>query len=366
MFVFFSSWAPPLCSVAQIRDDMRGCADVSLVSETFLQRHSTNRVGQVRARLPAVIFCNNMNMYAPVAHLERLEFSTERKEACAIMRAPLNSSFEANAPRFVPVALLPLTVPFRASPLKRCGASGHFNIMLSCSGSADEFFSHCSTTLGAACQLLQDAGASWCDVSGVIVQLADISNFAVFNQCYARCVPQSSPPTRFSVCVALERPVLFVICMQVCSRSSKHMHVESVSFWAPANIGPYSQAQTFSTRGHDCSSLLLVSGQIALIPERMVLVAAEGGAQQQLEAECARVVSNLAAVMAANDVDEYAPCCHWHVFVQFLMRCCVLIVRRHEQVGVLHRCCLCVRHRRRLCRRRCCHLLQKTFCHRVP
>ena len=350
MFVSFSSWAPRSRSVAQIRDDMRGCADVSLFAETFLQRHATNRVGQVRVRLPAVIFCNNMNMYAPVAHLERLEFSTERKEACAIMRAPFSSSFEANAPRFVPVAQLPLPVPFRASPLKRRGASGYFNITLSCCGSADEFSSHCSTTLAAARQLLQDAGASWCDVSGVIVQLADISNFAVFNQCYARCVPQSSPPTRFSVCVALEQPVLFVICMQVCARSSKHMHVESISFWAPANIGPYSQAQSFPARDHDRSSLLLVSGQIALIPQRMVLVAAERGPQQQLEAECAQVVSNLAAVMAANDVDEYAPRCHWHLFVWLLLRCCVLIVRRHEQVGVLHRCCLSVRHRRLLCR----------------
>jgi hypothetical protein len=36
----------------------------------------------------------------------------------------------------------------------------------------------------------------------------------------------------------------------------------------------------------------------------MVLVAAEGGRQQQLQAECAQVALNLAAVMAANDVTE--------------------------------------------------------------
>ena len=37
------------------------------------------------------------------------------------------------------------------------------------------------------------------------------------------------------------------------------MHVQGISHWAPANIGPYSQCTTAGT-------LLHVSGQIALIP----------------------------------------------------------------------------------------------------
>jgi len=55
------------------------------------------------------------------------------------------------------------------------------------------------------------------------------------------------------------------------------MHVESISFWAPANIGPYSQAQLYPAHGDACGNLLLVSGQIGLVPERMLLVSAGGG-----------------------------------------------------------------------------------------
>jgi enamine deaminase RidA (YjgF/YER057c/UK114 family) len=240
--------------------------------------------------------------YAPVAHLERLVFASEEKDVCIITPAPFNRA--AEAPLVAHALQLPLPAPVRAAPLKRRDASLYSSIMLNCRGAAADFTLQCNATLAAASQLLEQVGATWCDVSGVIVQLADISNFASFNQCYALHVPRSSPPTRFSVCVSLEQPVLFLLCIQVCGRSSKHMHVESVSFWAPANIGPYSQAQRYGSHEQGRSSLILLSGQIALIPERMVLVSAEGGRRQQLEAECAQVASNLAAVMEANDVTE--------------------------------------------------------------
>jgi diphthine-ammonia ligase len=104
--------------------------------------------------------------------------------------------------------------------------------------------------------------------------------------------------------MSLEEPVLFIISIQASSSSSRHMHVESISSWAPANIGPYSQSQLYAGDGLDSSALLLVSGQIALIPERMELAVAEGRPQQQLEVECAQVSRNLAAVVAANGVAE--------------------------------------------------------------
>ena len=48
------------------------------------------------------------------------------------------------------------------------------------------------------------------------------------------------------------------------TRHAQHMHVQGVSHWAPANIGPYSQAVKVD-------SLLLLAGQIGLYPPTMIL-----------------------------------------------------------------------------------------------
>lgn len=50
------------------------------------------------------------------------------------------------------------------------------------------------------------------------------------------------------------------------------MHVQSVSHWAPANIGPYSQAVRVG-------DIIHLAGQIALVPGSMTLV--KGGIKQQ-------------------------------------------------------------------------------------
>ena len=246
--------------------------------------------------------------YAPVAHLERLVFTLHPKHADTAHNAQIPSKSSPAIPPVPFIELLPLPAPSRSAPIKHHHSSPHRSIVLCCRGSSADFETQCNDTLAAASKALEEAGAHWRDASGVIVQLADIAHFAAFNHCYARCVPQSSPPTRFSVCVSLEEPILFIISIQTSGSSCRHMHVESVSFWAPANIGPYSQAQLYPAQhGDACGNLLLVSGQIGLVPERMVLVTADGGQQQQLEAECAQVLHNIAAVVTANGLSEYDP-----------------------------------------------------------
>lgn len=247
-------------------------------------------------------------------------FASEPKDASAVPPPPVNAAPHVPRADVAPHPRRPAAA--RSAPVTRHPSAPHFSMVFSCLGTPGEFVAQCECTLAAASRALESAGAAWRDVSGVAVQLADISSFAVFNQCYARCVPQSSPPTRFSVCVSLEEPVLFVISIQVCKSSSRHMHVESLSFWAPANIGPYSQSQLYPRQAPDSSALLLVSGQIALVPERMMLVAAEGGWPQQLQAECAQVSRNLAAVVAANGFTEYATPSPIRTPVHVLLRYC--------------------------------------------
>ena len=72
------------------------------------------------------------------------------------------------------------------------------------------------------------------------------------------------------------------------------LHVQSVSRWAPSNIGPYSQAKTLA-------AIVLVSGQIALDPASMLLL---GTSAEQQAAQCLR---NLEVVPSRPRLY----CTHW-------------------------------------------------------
>ena len=54
------------------------------------------------------------------------------------------------------------------------------------------------------------------------------------------------------VCVEASLPCEVVLrldcvaCRDDCEADRRHLHVQSISFWAPANIGPYSQAVSVS------------------------------------------------------------------------------------------------------------------------
>lgn len=66
------------------------------------------------------------------------------------------------------------------------------------------------------------------------------------------------------------------------------MHVQSISHWAPANIGPYSQAIKIGNVIH-------LAGQIALVPGSMVIV--KGGIKQQ----CRLALRNVDRILSAID-----------------------------------------------------------------
>lgn len=60
----------------------------------------------------------------------------------------------------------------------------------------------------------------------------------------------------------------------------KCLHVQSRSYWAPANIGPYSQAiscPVSSANGQNTNAKVIsIAGQIPLVPHTMALPAPEG------------------------------------------------------------------------------------------
>lgn len=66
------------------------------------------------------------------------------------------------------------------------------------------------------------------------------------------------------------------------------MHVQGISHWAPANIGPYSQAVRIG-------ELLHLAGQIGLVPGSMQLV--KGG----IKAQCKLALRHVERVLNAMD-----------------------------------------------------------------
>lgn len=105
------------------------------------------------------------------------------------------------------------------------------------------------------------------DALQCLIFISDMDKFSIVNQGYSQFF-QDAPPSR--ACVAFNEGLLsdlFIILILGDSRAyhRRILHVQSVSPWAPACIGPYSQASIFD-------NTIRVAGQIALQPISMQLV----------------------------------------------------------------------------------------------
>lgn len=74
------------------------------------------------------------------------------------------------------------------------------------------------------------------------------------------------------------------------------LHVQSISHWAPACIGPYSQASTFQI---GCLRLTLLAGMIGLDPSSMLL-AGTGQPENSVSCQTTQILSNLFRVMTSS------------------------------------------------------------------
>ncbi|RMZ77117.1 hypothetical protein DV737_g4531, partial [Chaetothyriales sp. CBS 132003] len=120
-----------------------------------------------------------------------------------------------------------------------------------------------------------------------LLLLSNMDDFAAVNPVYAKMFPtgQPNPPARVTIAVDSLPPKakvsLSVIVDARNRKSRKALHVQSRSYWAPANIGPYSQAvnepltSTLTSGGtqhyHRLPELIHLAGQIPLVPHTMQL-----------------------------------------------------------------------------------------------
>ncbi|XP_053608936.1 uncharacterized protein LOC128674442 isoform X2 [Plodia interpunctella] len=145
--------------------------------------------------------------------------------------------------------------------------------------------------------LLDSEGMYLTDVCSVNIYMRDMAEYSALNAVYVKHFSFQNPPTR--VCVQCPLPANVGLILDAVAHKSTPtheteppkervtMHVQGISHWAPANIGPYSQAIKVGEVIGTC-------GQIALVPGSMALVA--GAARRQ----CALALRHLTRVLRAS------------------------------------------------------------------
>lgn len=156
------------------------------------------------------------------------------------------------------------------------------------------------------------------------IYLSKIEDFGELNTVYASFFGSNHPAVR--LCVALLPPTCWIMMDAImmdtadfCIKSVDRLHVQSISTWAPANIGPYSQAihvtlnshqelQGGTTDGLDESEesvegRIWIAGQIGLIPWTMKLPTGENDVENaMLEGKyCLRHVQAIGTAMLTHD-----------------------------------------------------------------
>ncbi|GLE02558.1 hypothetical protein PINS_up011396 [Pythium insidiosum] len=169
-------------------------------------------------------------------------------------------------------------------------------------------------------RLLSEQHMTMEDVCFVHLFVRDMREFARLNAAYCRHVGQFMPPSRSCVEVASLPTRVLLDCFALrgsgdAKRAQPRvqrdvLHVQSISAWAPNCIGPYSQANVLH------KALILLAGQIALLPETMTLVGQSpdeqltqsmrnaGRVLEALDSNLRHVVSTVVYCVAPSSVAE--------------------------------------------------------------
>ncbi|KAI9024945.1 hypothetical protein CLU79DRAFT_745560 [Phycomyces nitens] len=149
---------------------------------------------------------------------------------------------------------------------------------------------------------LMNHDLSWDDVVSMNVFVADMADFGRVNSVYKQFF-DINPAPRALVGAKLKGLAKLKIDLVACKKPDDEkkttMHVQGISYWAPANIGPYSQ--TVTAVDH-----VWVAGQIGLVPETLELPKPSCFIQ-----EAALSLRNLETVIKALDMslkDSVALC----------------------------------------------------------
>ncbi|KAF9019236.1 adenine nucleotide alpha hydrolases-like protein [Hymenopellis radicata] len=125
-----------------------------------------------------------------------------------------------------------------------------------------------SDEVSSCFELLREKLSQWhlqlSDCVNINLFISSMDLFTQVNAVYAAYFG-TSPPAR--ACVAVDLPSPYRVrldCVAYNGSDRQALHVQSLSYWAPANIGPYSQSILADAR-------VFVSGQIGMIPKDLSL-----------------------------------------------------------------------------------------------
>lgn len=130
------------------------------------------------------------------------------------------------------------------------------------------------------------------DIISTVVILRSMSDFQVINKVYGSLFTDPNPPSRVTIACGDILPQDTNIAIYVTvpegptgAADRQGLHVQSRSYWAPANIGPYSQAITLpmgpTREPASAPRVAHIAGQIPLVPSTMELPV-DGGLEMQL------------------------------------------------------------------------------------
>lgn len=116
---------------------------------------------------------------------------------------------------------------------------------------------------------LDSHSCSYRNIQHVTLLLRDMNDFAPINFVYSQYfADQYLPPLRVCVAATIDTKVTLSCIVLKPEVSKSGIHIRSRSYWAPQNIGPYSQA---IVEMHEKYKLATLSGQIPLVPETMMI-----------------------------------------------------------------------------------------------
>ncbi|KAI0890555.1 adenine nucleotide alpha hydrolases-like protein [Annulohypoxylon maeteangense] len=162
-------------------------------------------------------------------------------------------------------------------------------------------------------------------ITNTIIVLRRMSDFPTVNRLYGALFREPNPPARVTIsCGDLLTPqgadisILLTVQPRMKQGDRRGLHVQSRSYWAPANIGPYSQAITYplltidedKNRDNDVNSNLplavSIAGQIPLVPASMSLPSVPPDGDDNLRLQVTLALQHLWRVGAEMQVQWWS------------------------------------------------------------
>lgn len=129
-------------------------------------------------------------------------------------------------------------------------------------------------------EILEENDRSTEDIIFTTVLLGSMADFTAINGIYGQLFTKPNPPARVTIACGDSLPdgasVMASFVVDLGAPAARDgLHVQSRSYWAPANIGPYSQARSVPRTNEKASMVVYVAGQIPLVPATMEVLQAE-------------------------------------------------------------------------------------------